>query len=860
MKKIVLYSATICAVFITLSCQKEKEVVAPEKKADVHILTCAFPSIESPNGTKVDLAADGTTQWEAGKDKLVIFGNPSNMVIHEIAAADIEADPKVATFAIDFGELVEDDYPDNTGHQFNVAYPYDEANIPFSNNSGYGGGRVRFHNTNQLLMGGYVSDDKTAISLTLLTMPIIFKVSGDFDSYIFTGRTGEEVVGYSDYLAETNGTGSVVYRKKYKKSGGTAGPLTSITGTVNGDGSTLNYIYLPVNNTDNEGDDATSLILPDGFVIYLAKGGVIKKYITAGTTLELEPGHGINLGLLPEGALKTYVEPVIPDAVDLSAKQANCFVITEAGAYKFPAKKGHSDESAGDVASVEVLWETYNNGTSVTANSVIEQVACQDNWVYFKTPATIQPGNALIAAKNSSDEIIWSWHIWIPASDIEDIGDYNVSKKYLMDRNLGAVVPAVVPVGDGTVDVRSVGLYYEWGRKDPFVCYKWGSSEINVKVAGVSARDMTQNSTYSAAITLEQSIANPTSFVKYKGDWLSTHDGTLWGDGSDKTIYDPCPADYRVPQYDATDPLWQSVIGLDDFSANLDGHYWKLSSVVFPISGCVNYDGNMSEISKASWIWNAAPHSTNADYGLPQYVYWDTENGEPYAWASQPGWGKRKACGVPVRCVRIEGEVLPPPPPGANGVTMATDGSISSDWSKAEAIADSSAGIKEWKYGYDADNLYFYFKITRSSIKSQQDELSFRKRRYIWIGFDTNNDPDKGVAPGHDLTIPGCEARALVYPFTGVATATNSTEGVLEVINGQDDRSQTEVLVAPTSTTEDNIYVYGNVTGNTSSDFVYLEMSVPRAGIGISSSFTGIMKVQFTLSGDTTSIGRIEIK
>ena len=209
-----------------------------------------------------------------------------------------------------------------------------------------------------------------------------------------------------------------------------------------------------------------------------------------------------------------------------------------------------------------------------------------------------------------------------------------------MSRNLGALVDAVIPA-EGTVDVRSAGLYYQWGRKDPFVGYKWGQNSIEVKVSGASGRNMGK---VSAAITLEEAIAAPTTFVAFKGDWLTAHDNTLWGLDAGKTIYDPCPAGYRVPAYNAEDPMWQQVVNIEGFEANADAHAWKLGTTVFNMSGLYDYDGGMSHPYDRTFYWSNK-NNANEDYGETQYVY--NESG----WKSEPGWGKRKACALPVRCI-----------------------------------------------------------------------------------------------------------------------------------------------------------------------------------------------------------------
>ena len=222
---------------------------------------------------------------------------------------------------------------------------------------------------------------------------------------------------------------------------------------------------------------------------------------------------------------------------------ANSYIVTEAGEYKFPLVKGNAEEAVA-AASAEVLWETWNNAEEVTANSVIASVSVEDGFVVFATPETVKPGNAVIAAKDDAGVILWSWHIWVPATAVETI-DNGIYSVPMMDRNLGALV---VATADDAITVESFGLNYQWGRKDPFVGAAVMGSDGNATVAGV-ALSVTDGdgAADESTISLEQSIQNPTllGHTQNKG-WLNVVDNTLWQNDV-KTIYDPCPPGYRVP-------------------------------------------------------------------------------------------------------------------------------------------------------------------------------------------------------------------------------------------------------------------------------------------------------------------------
>ena len=232
---------------------------------------------------------------------------------------------------------------------------------------------------------------------------------------------------------------------------------------------------------------------------------------------------------------------------DLSRKgSANCYIVKEAGEYKFKAVKGNSDEAVA-AATAELLWETWNNVEEVTANSVIATVGFEDGYVTFSTPETLKPGNAVIAAKDAAGVILWSWHIWVPATEIAT-ANYGIYGADMMDRNLGALVAATA---DDAITVESYGLTYQWGRKDPFVGAGEMGKDGNATVAGVALSVTDGEGTADESkISLEQSIQNPTllGHTQNKG-WLDVVDNTLWQNDV-KTIYDPCPPGYRVPARD----------------------------------------------------------------------------------------------------------------------------------------------------------------------------------------------------------------------------------------------------------------------------------------------------------------------
>ena len=651
---ILVASLSIATLF---SCQRVYENVVLECEPNVHTLSVRFPEMTDQNGTKVSLATTGKTQWEVG-DKLVIFGQPSSedatkRVVHEIVAGDI-TDPEVAVFDVDLSGLTPENASDNNefAHRFNVIYPYTEGQQYYYSTGKYNYGRARFQNTNQLLLAGYVSDNLSFIELSPVTAAITFSVSGEFDSYIFSGKDGDEVVGYSDLAVEMNSTSAPKYRQKYNE-GGTSGPLTSISGSVNGDGTAINHIFLPVNaqrsgsspsyTYDTESARlANVLYLPNGFTIKFLQGGVIKKYISSSAPLVMEPGHMINLGLLPAEKIHDYVSPGHSSSIPIeSAKSdlgaangtANCYFINPADAitnekgsiFKFEAVKGNSSETVDDIASVSVLWRTFNNATTPGDADVVKGADYDDTgaktYIVFQLPDTHQPGNAVIAAKNSGGEILWSWHIWVPATTITSAAYNNIaSATNIMDRNLGALVTATNATAT-KVALESIGLYYQWGRKDPFVGAKsFDQYPGSAKVAGTQWARVDNTS---ETITVATAIANPTSlYYQYhvsESDWLTESIDNLWDD--EKTMYDPCPPGYKVPAYDSSKVLWQQSDEGWTFDFDNARFTHSSSTAVFPIAGLVDsYGGSISNPGSESFIWSSTKYKSGDNRAYAAYI------------------------------------------------------------------------------------------------------------------------------------------------------------------------------------------------------------------------------------------------
>ncbi|MGM9767796.1 MAG: hypothetical protein ACI3Z0_04965 [Candidatus Cryptobacteroides sp.] len=283
--------------------------------------------------------------------------------------------------------------------------------------------------------------------------------------------------------------------------------------------------------------------------------------------------------------------PSVDDPGNLSAMGwANCYMISEAGTYSFETRMVDGNKVE-NISSADWLWA--QDLASPGANTLISDISYKDGKITFK--ATGKEGNALIAAFDSDGNIVWSWHIWITDTP-EDFNYKNRSDKnpdlgyYAMDRNLGAV-SAEIGGGEATF-----GLFYQWGRKDPFVAgskveYDTDSDGNKTMYPMRNGAATACNIKYPQAKWIAEegdaktgtkayAIAHPMLFLAANttsGDnnWLAKGIGEFLTDGDPhnglwqpftKTIYDPCPPGYMNPRNgmwrvleSTTDVVWHDA-------------------------------------------------------------------------------------------------------------------------------------------------------------------------------------------------------------------------------------------------------------------------------------------------------------
>lgn len=254
---------------------------------------------------------------------------------------------------------------------------------------------------------------------------------------------------------------------------------------------------------------------------------------------------------------------------------------------------------AGDVFTAELVWT--DNSNKIAPNSNIKSISVEGTGptgFLVVEPGSAQ-GNAVVAIKFGG-KILWSWHIWV--TDYKPTS--NVSGSF-MDRNLGAI-------GNAPENPNTFGFLYQWGRKDPF---PGNQSLYNASGAVVS---ISTDISVLVGSRFARSFANPTKYYAYSiggNDWVgpsvSHKDDDLWGRNTTaQTIYDPCPAGWRVPKSPvwvnmiATNPTWGSN-GLNA-NSNYGGFYPAAGARLFSKSG------DFVDAGEKGYYWSASVNGNDA--------------------------------------------------------------------------------------------------------------------------------------------------------------------------------------------------------------------------------------------------------
>lgn len=295
--------------------------------------------------------------------------------------------------------------------------------------------------------------------------------------------------------------------------------------------------------------------------------------------------------------------------------------------------------------SAKLIWQDKQN--------LISQVAFNSttNRVEFLSSGT---GNGVIAVYDKQDPnaedatVLWSWHVWctehptIIELGLPTNGETYSGKNYrIMDRDLGATT-------NTPDELTTRGLGYQWGRKDPFcISTSFESTDDfmhNVRGSKLKHKEEEKNESIG---TIEYAINHPAVFI-ISDDAYSVHDWLyytsesgdngltgnqyLWGNNpysqykminveTMKTLYDPCPAGYKVSPPDVYGaflkyPIIDSPVG--ESGTEFLGHMEKADfyTPLFTKYGAYFYCGRENSTREVYFISTSIRNGRTYDKGV----------------------------------------------------------------------------------------------------------------------------------------------------------------------------------------------------------------------------------------------------
>ena len=320
--------------------------------------------------------------------------------------------------------------------------------------------------------------------------------------------------------------------------------------------------------------------------------------------------------------------PTIANSVIVDPSSANVYSINIAdkiNTFWSSAAGNQTEPIANDTEwEADVIWQDIPSRAINFCNAAGVEVS-GDKYegkgkkaLCVKAAANVK-GNVVVGVKKKGEsDYLWSWHLWL-TDEPEEISGF-------MDRNLGATSAT-----DGN---KTHGLYYQYGRKDPFT----GDIErYNINGTSIGKTDIK-----GGAVSFAKAVQNPATFNTIIGDWVSPNNYTdkNWNDiveSTGKTFFDPCPEGWRLPTKDEF-----SSFSADSFVWDSTNSGRKFNTNWFPASGYRNRsDGSMTNVGSSGRYWSASP--TSESYGY--YLYFDSSN-------VNPSNNNNRANGFSVRCVQ----------------------------------------------------------------------------------------------------------------------------------------------------------------------------------------------------------------
>ena len=322
----------------------------------------------------------------------------------------------------------------------------------------------------------------------------------------------------------------------------------------------------------------------------------------------------------------------------------------------------NEQNAARPATQAEVIWSDVSG---IVTNATVTGSGQSSFLEFTVNKNQLVNGNAVIAVKNSSGTVMWSWHLWFtPKSSLDKIAMTSAGKTYnftsdnlgwkytswwggTKDRTVVVKLEQQAEVGtkkEATVTLTQkkgkderigYGNIYQWGRKDPMpgtsTLYPAGYSYngSGYTVVGDNEYNDPVKKALMETRTIGLSIQKPGEMLPKVGggklSWFYKQYINLWStdnnkfDGSvrdgKKTIYDPSPVGFKVPDayafegFSLTGAEWNNGY---TFIANNN------KDIYFQAGGArLGANGSIAALGTTGLYWQSVP--TLKDRGKPGY-------------------------------------------------------------------------------------------------------------------------------------------------------------------------------------------------------------------------------------------------
>ena len=363
----------------------------------------------------------------------------------------------------------------------------------------------------------------------------------------------------------------------------------------------------------------------------------------------------------------------------IAQSTANCYVVKEAGVYKFPLVFGNAIKNG----QVNAAAYTNNGGSysqdfvdskhvkisspyissndlssvylaSADTDGVFTDISFADGvdcrYVQFSVDHIPETGaNGIISIHEFKAEIVWNWHIWVWPYDLTPVEITNATgvKYNIMPVNLATKLDTADSINKTT---GWKNWFYQWGRPTPLLCPSaYNATENHAGYGFLSYAAESKAYSYSTG------LQNPTTFF-YNGsspyNWFGSKSYyNLWdaactttGNSDNnvvKTVYDPCPVGWKVPNGNTfTGFSKTNVVGSFSNGWKFKRYSGDTTGVFFPASGSRGRsNGSLYNVGSSGYVWLSSAYSQDNAYYLSfrsSSVYPQDDSYRAYGFSVRP--------------------------------------------------------------------------------------------------------------------------------------------------------------------------------------------------------------------------------